>query len=55
VAEKQVRGSRNEAKILKIFSLYLFLDPVFPVGFVPLTVAGQRWNYTTFPYRFGLF
>jgi hypothetical protein len=24
------------------------------VGFVPITVAGQRWSYTTFPSRLAL-
>jgi hypothetical protein len=28
---------------------------LFLVGFVPLTVAGQRWICTTFPSRFALF
>jgi len=40
-----------KAKEAVIF-LRLTLSPPalrFPVAFVPLTVAGQRWIYTTFP------
>jgi hypothetical protein len=28
---------------------------LFHVGFVPLTVAGQQWTCTTFPYRLAVF